>query len=359
MRASAQVITLNGSHGEGGGALVRTALAVAALTQQAVRIHHIRGGTRKPGLTSEDLTYLQMLEAVVGADVSGDKLDSDEVTFTPKHAPRPLRGIYDIRAHEKGSVPGNALMVTSSLLPVLARTGAYSAFDLKGETYNPNTLTFDAFTAASLRLHARQGLVATAEQTYAGFGYAALGEVHVEVEPSSLHGFEWLGKGGVIHVRGVLAYADLHRDIVDRGLKTAEGLAQAAGYTLELQALETNSRTPGVHMTFIAEYERGLGSGQAMGTRGLRMERVIDQAWEQLEQFMRSPGTLDSYLADQALVTAAFANSPTTFLTERITPRLQTMAWVIKQFMPIEITILGRPGESGKVSVKPRGSESD
>jgi len=350
-RTTTAEIVLNGSHGEGGGALLRTALAVSCLTQQPVRIHHIRGATRKPGLTSEDLTYIQALASSCAAVMVGDDLDSHMLSFTQNRAPRPLRTPLDVRSHEKGSVPGNALMIIQSLLPVLARAGAYSVFSVTGETYNPNTLTYDVFERATLPMHTAQGIVGFSSLISAGFGYAGHGEVHVEVEPSCFQGFDWSTRGELKEVTGVISFREIHAEIIERGIAEAEKLAKAAQIELTMEAQEVPGRQPGVHVSFCSAYERGRGCGTAMGTRGGRIETMVRYAFEQLTRFMKSKATLDPYLADQALVAAAFAPEPTVFLTEQITVRLQTMAWVIRQFMPISITILGRPGEQGKVTV--------
>lgn len=351
--SSGPSITLNGSYGEGGGAFLRTALAVASITVQPVRIHHVRGALRKPGISSEDLAFIRALEEITGASLEGDDLGSDELVFIPKHAPRPLRGHIDIGGFEKGSVPGNALMVTQSLLPVLGRAGGISAFTVWGETYNPNTLTFDAFSTATLALHRRQGLFVTAQQSYAGFGYAQHGEVAIEVEPSVFEGFDWTGRGSLRHFQMLLATNEVHQDQVDRAIARGQRLMKDAGYEPQVHHHQVNARMAGAHTTFVAEYERGLGTGTAMGAQGTRLERVVESAWESVERYLRAPCTLDPFLADQALVIAAFASSPTSYLTEAVTPRLQTMAWVIRQFIPIAITILGRPGEPGRVIVDP------
>ncbi|MCH7945038.1 MAG: hypothetical protein IIC73_03365, partial [Armatimonadetes bacterium] len=53
MSVKVDPVVLNGAHGEGGGALLRTAVAMASLTQQPLRLHNVRGSLRKPGVTSE------------------------------------------------------------------------------------------------------------------------------------------------------------------------------------------------------------------------------------------------------------------------------------------------------------------
>lgn len=344
-------MVINGSQGEGGGALFRTALALSVLTQTPVRVHHIRGGTRRPGITSEDLTFVRMMESVCSPELDGDDLGSEELTFAPTHSPRPLRGVFDVQEHEKGQIPGNALMLAESALPVLARTGAYSVFGVHGETYNPNTLTFDAFSLATLKLHAKQGIVGFAAQAKAGFGFAGRGEVRFEIEPSAPHGLLWERRGELQRISGLVTHHGVAKDVPSRALESLHKQLSEWKVELELDESSVDSRESGVFITLVAEYERGLGTGCAMGARGVRTDVVCRSAVEHLGEYLRSEASLDPYLADQALLPAVLAGEPSVFTTQRITPRLQTMAWLTRQFIPIPVTILGRVNEPGTIKV--------
>ena len=83
MTELAEPIFINGSHGEGGSALLRTAIAVSTLTSQPVRIHDVRGAMRKPGLTAEDLTTVHAFADCCGADLEGAEIQSSELKFRP------------------------------------------------------------------------------------------------------------------------------------------------------------------------------------------------------------------------------------------------------------------------------------
>lgn len=351
MRATAQPMVLNGSHGEGGGALLRTALSIAALTQQPVRIHNVRGAMRKTGLHAEDLAFVHALGESTRADLSGDELGHNDLTFTPTRSPRPIHHRLDIGEYEKGGVPGNALIVLEALLPVLCRAGGYSKLVAHGETYNPNTLTFDAFERVSLAAHRRQGLVAFPTQVVAGFGYAARGEVGLEIEPSSLQGIEWTTRGKLREAQAVIAYAELQPTIAERGASEAKRLMELLKLEVEPEIVEVRSRTPGVHVTLMAEFERGFGVGSAMGQRGVKVENVVNHAFDAFAEWFRSDATVDPYLADQLLLPAVLAGQPSSFTTSRVTQRLITMSWVIKQFLPSHITVLGREGERGAITI--------
>lgn len=352
MRVSADPIVINGSHGEGGSALLRTALAVSVLTQQPVRLHSIRGATRKPGITSEDLTFIRGLGIVCGAETVGDELDSEEMTFSPRRRPVALvHQRLDVSAFEKGSVPGNALVVLESLLPVLARTGSYSLVTAAGETYNANALSFDYFENVTLAVHRKQGLYAYAQQLMAGFGYAGMGEVSLEVEPSGPNAVQWEDRGKLVECRALVTTSELPDHVGMRGTEHVERLAKHSGIAIDTQSIQVRARGPGAFVTIWAEFERGCGGATAMGQKGVRMEAIAQAAYAEFMKWYESRATVDRYVADQMLLPAALADGESVYSTPMVTRRLTTVARVIKQFLPIHITILGREGEPGTVTI--------
>ena len=78
------MITIDGSLGEGGGQILRTSLALSAITGQAVRIEKIRAKRPKPGLQRQHLMAVRAAARVCGAELSGDDLHSREIAFTPQ-----------------------------------------------------------------------------------------------------------------------------------------------------------------------------------------------------------------------------------------------------------------------------------
>lgn len=343
---------LNGSYGEGAGALLRTALLMSTVTRQAVRIHSIRGATRRPGLSSEDLTFANVLAKCCDAELTGADLRSNDLTFAPRKEISAVHVRASIGDYEKGSVPGNALILLQGLIPALARGGRMSKVILEGETYNPNTLTFDAFEHATLHVHRQQGVVAFPQLEMAGFGFANFGEVGLEVEPSAFLGLKWETRGALVGGNAVIAHSEIPPATVDRGLELLSGLFQARGIRAEVSEHKVPARSPGLHVTCWVEFERGMGTGQATGQRGVKIETVVNAAMESLTNWLDTDATLDPYLADQALLIAALAEEPSVFTTSSVTKRLTTMAWVIKEFLPIHVTLLGLEGHLGHVSVK-------
>lgn len=347
-----RTVEINGSHGEGGGALLRTALVVSALTSQPLHVRQVRGAMRKPGLNSEDLTLIQALSECVQADVEGNETESQTLTFSPRSQPRPLRLQLDVQAHEKGQTPGSALIIAQSLLPVLARSGGYSTLKLLGETHNNGAISYDAFECSSLAGSRAQGIYAFPALAQAGFGFAGRGEVHLDVEPSVIEPLNWSKRGTRVKAGIRLVTSQIPDDqitIVRSGLTELKGIAELDA---EFEEITLKGKNPGLSLTIWEQFENGAGSASVCLGRGVAINEVAPTAVANFLKWHDTDATVDAYLADQLLVSAAFANGRTFYTTPQVTRRLVTMAWVIKQFLPIKITIMGRENEAGTVTIE-------
>lgn len=124
------IVKLDGSQGEGGGQILRTALALSAITRRAFRIDHIRARRKKPGLRRQHLTCVEAAAALCGAVVEGDELGATSLRFTPGA----LRGgdfQFDV-----GSAGSTTLVLQTVLMPLLF-AGEQSTLEIEGGTHNP------------------------------------------------------------------------------------------------------------------------------------------------------------------------------------------------------------------------------
>src|SRR2546428_8031328 len=77
------MIEIDGAHGEGGGQLVRMAVALSALTATPVRVVRIRAGRPVPGLASQHVTALQAVAGLCSGEMKGVDLGSPTIEFRP------------------------------------------------------------------------------------------------------------------------------------------------------------------------------------------------------------------------------------------------------------------------------------
>jgi RNA 3'-terminal phosphate cyclase (ATP) len=351
MATTESVVQIDGAYGEGGGGLVRTALIMSALTQLPVTIRNVRGGTKFPGVDVEDLVIGRVLGQITLASAEGLELGSHEITFRPTKRPQAYNGkiANEINRNGKGA---NANIVLAAVAPVLATTGAASSVVAEGETYGLRSLGFDSMAHATIPAWRQAGLYTEALLDRAGFGRESDGEVAMEIEPSHIEGFDWMERGELVSIKGVIATNGVSPGISERGVAFLKKLAQGASLPMEAEVVECGAKSPGVHITVVAQYEHGIGVGAAMGSKGLRMEALCTGAFEELFDWLQTPATVDPFLIDQLLIPMVIGHGEVSIRVSRLTSRFLTAVWVVRQFTPILLMIKGTEGNPGVVSIK-------
>src|SRR5688500_9519170 len=125
------MITIDGSHGEGGGQVVRTSVALAALTGQPVEIVNMRAKRQKPGLQPQHLMAVRAAAQICAAETEGAEVGSTRLSFRPGGPT--VAGSYFFDIGTAGAAP----LVLQTVLVPLALSGGASVVRIVGGTYNP------------------------------------------------------------------------------------------------------------------------------------------------------------------------------------------------------------------------------
>ena len=78
-------LKIDGSYGEGGGQIVRSAVTLSCITKTPIQIENIRTNRRVPGLRPQHLTAIKLLSKICDADVQGLNVGSKTIKFLPKN----------------------------------------------------------------------------------------------------------------------------------------------------------------------------------------------------------------------------------------------------------------------------------
>jgi RNA 3'-terminal phosphate cyclase (ATP) len=329
-------LVLDASHGEGGGQVLRTALALAVALTRPVVLERIRVHRARPGLQPQHLTVVRALAAIADAQVDGDALDSTALSFRPR-ALRAGDFTFDIGAI-KGSAGSVSLLFQALLLP-LARARAPSRLTLGGGTHVPWSPTVHDLTTVVVPILRSLGLRATVRLRRWGWYPAGGGRVEADIEPpASLRGLTVTAPVEPPTITGVSAVSRLPRSIAERQRAQVEARLAAVGLRADI-AIEEDAAalSPGT-LVFLAV--RGRAGFSALGRRGVPAERVADEAVDALLAWRASGAAVDVHLADQLVPFLALAESPSSFTCPTVSEHLRTVAWVAGQFLPVAIALV-------------------
>lgn len=350
------MITMDGSYGEGGGQVLRTSLSLAAMTGQPVCIERIRAGRRKPGLMPQHLTAVRAIARVCDAEVEGDRLDSQTLTFVPRSAPRAGDYTFDVGQAAKGGSAGAVSLIFQTVLLPLALAEGGSHLTLVGGTHVAWSPPFDYLKRVYLPTLARMGISARVHIEKWGWYPLGGGVVKATIqgrgqEAGRMAGLDLWQRGALLRVRGLSASSNLPRHIQERQEKAALQMLRSSGVNARIDLLDAPSKGQGTVVFLWAEFENTVAGFTSLGERGKPAERVAEEAACDLLDFLHSHAALDRYLADQLVLPLALAAGPSRFTTERVTQHLLTNAWVVNRFFPGRVQVEGEEGQPGSCRI--------
>lgn len=345
------MIALDASYGEGGGQILRTALALAVALGRPVTLANIRLRRRRPGLQPQHLAAVRALAAISDAEVSGDELDSTRLEFTP----RTLKaGSYrfDVGAI-RGSAGSVSLIFQTMLLP-LALAGAPSRITLVGGTHVPWSPPVHYLVHVFLPALAATGVQAALQLERWGWYPAGGGHIEATIHPRAPRaGLVVAPPPGRPAVVGLSAVSRLPRSIAERQRARARERLSGAGFRVAIDVEEDQRALGPGTLVFLAV--PGRAGFSALGRRGLPAEQVADLAVDGFLTWAASGSAIDEHLADQVVPFLALAPSGSVFTCPRVSPHLTTVAWVVQHFVKTRMTL--EDGPPARIRIEPAGQD--
>lgn len=358
--AALSMVVLDGSYGEGGGQILRSALALSILTGRPVRVENIRARRPNPGLQAQHLSAVKAAAMLCRAQVHGVALGATTLTFIPQGPPAPGTYTIDVGTARAGGSAGSVTLILQAILLPLAYAPGTSRVTLRGGTHVPWSPPFHYVRDVLLPCLARMGLRAEVHLERWGWYPAGGGEISLEVHgPLAGQGlYRWqpltlTERGPLRRLWGWAAVSNLPLEIAKRMAARANRLLREAGLPDEVEAIQVESPGPGAGIFLIAEYAHVRAGASAYGKKGLPAERVAEEAVADLLAFHRSSAAVDPHLADQLILPLALAPGASRFTTSCITAHLLTSIWVACHFVGDRFEVLGEEGEPGEVRVRP------
>ncbi len=320
------MITVDGSRGEGGGQIIRTAVGLSAVTQEPVEIRDIRAGRPQPGLKQQHITAIGAVGELCDAHVEGNVLGSKELKFEPKKVPG---GSVNARVATAGSLG----LVLQALL--IAGTAAKKEVRVSlrgGGTWGKWAPPVEYTKYVLAPLLAKMGYGVDINVNKHGFYPRGGAVVDCVLKPGKLKPLCLGDAGKVVAVKGIsIASGDLVKSkVADRQakacrLKLYERLRVAPKINVEY----ADTECVGSGILIWKECESSVLGASALGGKGVRAEDVGAEAAAQL---LKEGGAVDKWAADQLIPFMGLAG-PSQLTVSEVTGHAKANAWVTEQFL--------------------------
>ncbi len=325
------MIKIDGSMGEGGGQIVRTALGLSSATGKPFRIENVRKNRSKPGLSHQHLACIKAINKATGSRTTPSKvgLGASSFTFIPG----------EVRSREMEidiGTAGSVTLLLQSILPLSFVLERELHFKVMGGTDVPWSPPGDYFEHLFCPLIAHLGISCEISFERRGYfpkgGGIVRGTLHPFSEARATEGVPWETVEGLADegLRVFLNAGALPGHVMDRMTSKARELAPEA----RIKAVTGESKSPGAGAVFVSSSREGFFGGSCIGKKGIRAEDVVKMAFKDLSEQKKPTADLDEHLGDQVLPYLPFApgKKGASFYVPRLTSHLKTNAGVVESF---------------------------
>lgn len=352
------LIHLDGSTEEGGGQILRTAVALSAVTGIPFEITDIRKNRPKPGLKQQHLYGVKAAAELCNADMEGLELGSPTIKFMPRSL---AAKNISVLIETAGSM---TLVLQSVLLPALfckktiyiKMTGGSDvswspSFDYMKEVFIP---TASFLGSVHLRLSTR--------------GYYPAGGGKAEVVVHGKHSFDELSEIPEISIDDDFEFAKVagvsHASLDLAGSEVSERQANSARvflgkmpFMVDIQTSYSKTPSTGSGITLWAygitpetrenESRKFVIGADALGEKGRKAEDVGKDVAQKLIAEMKSRACVDAHLADMLIPLLGLAGGR--MRVSEITPHVKANIYVTEKFLPVKFKI--EEAEDGKKTI--------
>lgn len=334
-----EYIEIDGSYGEGGGAILRIACALAILTEKPVRIFNIRKNRPKPGLRTQHLVGLQTLADISNGTLENANIGAIDIFFTPGKI---TEGIYTVKVDTAGSV---GLILQIIQLACVQSSGTIILNVEGGATFGLWAPTLPYLEHVIIPQLARMGYNITVKTKRHGFYPKGGAKVQFEIRPPKqlkpLMLFNFGDK--ITEIKGI-SIASLQLKNQNVAMRQANAANQIIKKTLGIipiiNAEYVDALNPGSGICLWIKTDSGVILGSdIIGERGKPSEKIGTECAKYLCEIVQRRATVDRFFSDQIIPFMALAEGISIIRTFELTNHAKTNIWLVEKFLGKKYTI--------------------
>ena len=329
-------LKINGGHGEGGGQIIRSAIALSCITKQPIHLENIRKNRKNEGLKAQHLTAIRILQKISKADVIGAKIGSTELKFIPGNVEN-LELIEDVKT------AGSISLILQVLIPVVSISQKKLSLIIKGGTDVLWSPSMDYTQHVVKEAYSRMGIEFSVEIIKRGYYPKGNGEVKLEVYPSKIKSLT-LSKRETNNLKLKCTFSKISIDVIKEKIEMIKEKISKANFNVEIEIKEEEAIDSGASLLIYS-----IDKNSIIGIDGLFDNKKQNFDLD-FEKFNNSLG-VDESLADMLVVPASLGINKTIFEVKEITKHLETNLFVTSKITGCKYGI-GKTSEGFEVIIQ-------
>jgi len=308
-------LKIDGSYGEGGGQIVRSAVTLSCITKTPILIENIRKNRRVSGLRPQHLTAIKLLSKICNAEVQGLNAGSTTIKFLPKN-------VENNTLSEDIGTAGSISLILQVLIPAVSISKKSLELSIIGGTDVPWSPTSNYTKYVLSEAYSRMGINFSMNITKRGYYPKGGGLVKVKVNPLKKLKPISLTKRKTKSVKLYCSYSDLSYERIKNEVEQAENFLKDVNFSVESEIKQEMALNKGGSMLLYS-----LDSDSIIGSDGLT-DTAAKLTKSISENFIRSNLGVDNHLSDMLVLPASLIDETSFFRIKEITKHLETNLYV-------------------------------
>jgi RNA 3'-terminal phosphate cyclase (ATP) len=309
-------LKIDGSYGEGGGQIIRTAVALSSITGKAVEIENIRKNRGVPGLRPQHLTGIKILAKICNAKVDGLHVGSTVLRFFPSKI---SNAILKEDVGTAGSIP----LILQVLIPAVAISKKNLNLSIVGGTdvaWSPTS----NYTKFVLReAYSRIGINFTIDIKKRGYYPKGGGLVDVQVSPCEKIKPISLLKRTTSSVKIFCSYSMISKESIENEVSEVKKILENHGFSCDYEIKEEPALDKGCSLLAFAHDGNSIIGSDAIYNKDMKgIGQIV------ANRFLESDLGVDLFLSDMIVIPLALTSETSVFRVKKITKHLETNLFV-------------------------------